>query len=291
MIRHGVPKECTVSGDQDVEEIIRVSALPESVDKHEQMVLLNPDDYNSWNYLKEHAGTDDRDVERQMYLTQQAIQSNPKSYAAWHHRYFFFRMHKKKWFFEHKLCALLLSLDKRNSHCWNYCLRNNFNMKLDLHNYTSMHFGSFRDSFLFIDPSDEGVWRSFEKRHQSSFGVLRVDATGAEVLFNRPFNGRMLVNGKETLIGAFTKRVHLGRVCVNDMSFDGRRASLCADNALDVVEHVLRLDPCCIHALKYKLRWSKDAETADRLKSLDPLRARYYDTLLHDTVTYSMVIE
>lgn len=290
MIRHGVPKEGlgpTPDESQEIQEIIRVRSLPESVDKHEQMVLLNPDDYNSWNYLKEqHAREKDNAMtERQMYLTQQAIQANPKSYAAWHHRYFFFRMDKRNWFFEHKLCKLLLTLDKRNFHCWNYCLKNSFEIGLDLHNYSSMHFKDFRRAFLFIDPSDEGVWRHFEKRHQSSFGVLKTSAAGTEVLFNRPFKGKVSMGGREIEVETFTKRIQLDEVCTHDIFFDGRKANLCVDSDQEV-EHVLRLDPDCIHALKYRLMYSNDgSKTVDRLKSLDPLRAIYYDTLVRDRST------
>lgn len=236
MIKHGISKEYEYENTTD--EIIKVRLMDDSVEKHERMVLLNPDDYNSWNYLKrQFLNGKKEDFERQMKLTQKAIEENPKSYHSWFHRYLFFnKMNNNKddkilvedeeliknkinnnkdeinknkdEDDEIKLCSLLLKFDPRNFHCWNYCKKNHFRIKTDLHNFTSMHYDEFDENILFLDPNDEGGWRIFERREKIA-GRMRIDQRGMEIVFEDPFKGMIKIKGNEINIDRPTKRVFL----------------------------------------------------------------------------------
>lgn len=288
MIKHGVQKmENESSAGDDVAEIVAKKEEPESIEKHEKMVVLNPNDYNSWNFLKSHC----RDkFGRQMELTQKAIENDPKSYATWYHRYYFFKENRESWFNEHRLCNILLMLDSRNFHCWNYCLRNGFENKLDLHNFSSMHFKDFRDEYLFIDPSDEGVWRSFQKKYANcSMGRLVIDNKRRciEIEFNKPFVGTMNINQKRHNVDSVRKRVVINEEHIEDIFINGIKMRIEEEFGDGTVEDVLKLDGNCIHALKYKLMYSKDkASVLNHLIKIDPLRRHYYRNLAEDEREY-----
>lgn len=59
--------------------------------------------------------------DNELTLTQEALKSNPKSYSAWHHRFWAIKHHPaanlKR---ELDLCEMALSLDCRNFHCWDH---------------------------------------------------------------------------------------------------------------------------------------------------------------------------
>lgn len=213
MIRHGVIKDLEV--DNEIEDFIYRDKMEESVKKHEVTVLLNPYDYNSWNYLKMQADKEvNRDdyAERQMLLTFKALHINPKSYATWHHRHYFLKKGKHNLLREQGLCKLLISHDSRNFHCWNYCLKNDIKLDFDLHNPSSIYFSCFQESFLYIDPTDESVWRSYESKDDINLGrinfIIRNDGMmDVEILLNKPIIGSI------TFINTFkfstTKRIIL----------------------------------------------------------------------------------
>ena len=170
------------------------------------MVQINPDDYNSWNYLKRNL----KSVKRHLELTQLAIQLNPKSYAAWHHRFYIFKEN-----YEHKLCNILLNLDKRNFHCWNYCLKNGFENKLDLHNPSSMHFKEFNKSYLFIDPTDEAVWRCYEKQYEKT---IAIENESIKILFDSPFTGDIKLNNRNITVLNPTKCIKTNLKDINTIT-------------------------------------------------------------------------
>lgn len=288
MIRHGVKKNEKPKISEEVKEIEKVIDMGESPEKHYQMVLLNPDDYNSWNYLKNLIFTSDDSIEeikKQLEISQKAIQANPKSYATWFHRYFLFSRWSDMWFKEHQLCALLLKFDSRNFHCWNYCLKNKFKIKEDLHNYTSMHYLPYKQRNLFIDPSDEGIWCTFEKRRSQEIsnytGILKKHDSFSEIIFDNIFSGTLEVNDDIILQSVPTKRIILNGN-VSEIKINGKKCSVVFEEIPRVLDEILALDPCCIHALRRKMIYTMDkyrSEISLKLQKIDPLRQKYYKWL------------
>ncbi|ELA41632.1 uncharacterized protein VICG_01380 [Vittaforma corneae ATCC 50505] len=303
MIHHGVARkessgENLNSVSKEVEEIVAVRCMPNGIEKHEKMVLLNPDDYSSWNYLKAvFLGSNDKEeIKRQLDLTQEAIQINPKSYAAWFHRYLFFKKLKSNWFNEHKLCALLLKFDPRNFHCWNYCLKNEFEINADLHNPTSMHFKPFMENWLFIDPDDESVWRSYEKRRAQTMrgylGIIRKYKNKIEVILENTFKGRMSINQKRVEIMYPVRRVVTDLIEEpEEILLNSECLKVEKEELPWIVDEVLRLSPECIHALKIKMQYTNQAEERQKiseiLQGVDSMRKEYYKILENNTfITY-----
>ena len=102
-----------------------------------KLLRANPDVYSLWNHRREcildklkdtAADCDGRDERAkavtavELEVTQAAIEKNPKSYPAWHHRQW--TVHRFAACVDMKrelaLCATLLDADERNFHCWNY---------------------------------------------------------------------------------------------------------------------------------------------------------------------------
>lgn len=302
MIKHGLLKDDESSSEEYLNEILAVKAMPESVEKHERMVLLNPDDYNSWNFLKaKFLESDEKDVKEQLELTQQAIQVNPKSYATWFHRFLFFRKGSEDRNMELRLCKLLLKLDPRNFHCWNYCLKNNFAIDIDMHNFTAMHFRDFRDDYLFVDPDDEGCWRLFEKRHarDSSYqGVIKTYETKSELLFEQPFTGRLLFNGIKIENSYPTKRILFDDQSgiPESLLLNDKKVVIKLESCPDIIEDVVKLAPGCVHALKKKLLYTIDknerALISEKLQKIDSIRKSYYQMLEKEVYkTYLVFLE
>ena len=100
-----------------------------TLDLIQKMLTMNPDFYSLWNYRREiledeYSEKDfDRSAgDRELSLSSHAIQRNPKSYPAWHHRLW---VGSKvvggiDYDEELRLCDKFLSVDQRNFHCWNY---------------------------------------------------------------------------------------------------------------------------------------------------------------------------
>lgn len=302
---HGIAKKENKDGalndaSEEVKEIVAVRCMPDSIEKHEKMVILNPDDYNSWNYLKKAFldSNDKQELKRQLDLTQEAIQVNPKSYAAWFHRYLFFKKLRSNWFNEHRLCTLLLKLDPRSFHCWNYCLKNEFEINVDLHNPTSMHFKPFRESWLFIDPEDEGVWRSYEKRRtqiiRGYLGIVRKHKSKVEIILENTFKGRVSVNQKKIEVLYPTRRIVADlieepkEILLNNESLKIEREALPS-----IIDDILKLSPECIHALKIKMQYTSQAEERQKisgiLQKVDLMRKEYYKMLENNVfITYTI---
>lgn len=274
MIRHGVEESCSESNESEIQKITEVMEMDESLEKHSLMVLLNPDDYNSWNFLKKHfEGVDDKlsFIEKQLELTQEALQVNPKSYSTWFHRFYFFsKLRNKK---EQFLCKLFLEFDKRNFHCWNYCIRNNFDLGLDLDNPSSIIINRAQEKHLFIDPSDESLWRVREH----PFPVLNIFEDSIEILFKVPFIGSVEINGKVLEATLFTKRIKTGFCEVNKIKINQKEMELTNFYDSEFIEHILHLDPNCIHALKNKVMYGNREEALERLLKID--RKRNYENL------------
>ena len=96
------------------------------------VLMANPDISTLWNIRKEVLGKalitlDSTPVEhdlvlkKELDLTFQCLQNNPKSYGAWYHRcWSMLKMKSPKWDQELRLCNDYLKLDGRNFHCWDH---------------------------------------------------------------------------------------------------------------------------------------------------------------------------
>ncbi|CDW54019.1 Geranylgeranyl transferase type-2 subunit alpha [Trichuris trichiura] len=108
----------------------------EAMDVSKAILSSNPDFTTLWNhrrkYLLQLLLTDDRDetdsgkcgrklLEAELRLTEACLLKNPKSYSAWHHRYWAFsRMQSPDFASEFALIDSALQEDDRNFHCWDY---------------------------------------------------------------------------------------------------------------------------------------------------------------------------
>jgi geranylgeranyl transferase type-2 subunit alpha len=92
----------------------------------EKLLLVNPDPLHLWNTRRKMIQCNDTfDIQTEFNLTTSCLERNPKAYGPWFHR---------KWSCVHcgqnvedkvlenelALCALFLTKDERNFHCWNY---------------------------------------------------------------------------------------------------------------------------------------------------------------------------
>lgn len=90
----------------------------------------NPDFYTLWNYRREilldmKPSKTAEEIKTlsttEMSLTQHCLQKNPKSYSAWHHRFWAMEFNPDAdWKRELKLCSYFQSQDERNFHSWDY---------------------------------------------------------------------------------------------------------------------------------------------------------------------------
>merc|ERR1719189_3357299 len=143
------------------------------------VLLANPDITTLWNIRKEMLETilnpdnesNDTTLKKELELTVQCLQNNPKSYGAWHHRcWSMLKMKNPNWDYELGLCNKYLSLDERNFHCWDYrrfVVKHNANIyaqdelnysyeKIEekIENYSAWH---YRSKLLpLTDPSSAG---------------------------------------------------------------------------------------------------------------------------------------
>ena len=91
-----------------------------------QVLLANPDLNTLWNIRRESlavlAQTEAVWWRAELELTQQCLMTNPKSYGAWHHRWFCLDQagEAADWEREVGLCDRFLEADERNFHCWDY---------------------------------------------------------------------------------------------------------------------------------------------------------------------------
>lgn len=309
MIRHGVPSGQTPQDSREVEEFLLLSTMEDGMDKYSRMVLLVPDDYDSWDKIKHcclQQGISQQTVDEQLELTQKAIQRNPKSYPAWHHRAYFLRHSTRDLSRERRLCSVLLSMDPRNYHCWNHCRAFGIDFPVDFSNFTSILHGRFHSTVenLFTDPSDEAAWRAFHSLllfprvsrfadHPSQL-YLRVYPSHTDFIFKEPFSGSICIHGQTislprpllfyTLpIASSIYGAHC--VCSDEPGSHSSSSSTTSDNTIILavnectvavgrrgippeVTRILALDPDCLFALRMKL----DFQEADgREETIDRL--------------------
>ncbi|EOB12789.1 Geranylgeranyl transferase type-2 subunit alpha [Nosema bombycis CQ1] len=117
MILHGV-KEGHLKEELDL--IKRIKSILSLEDKDKMYLELLPfitEDYKGWNYFK-------KNNILILQITELALENNPKSYQAWYHRLYIYKLNPNLLLNqierEIKLISLLLKFDPRNFHCWNY---------------------------------------------------------------------------------------------------------------------------------------------------------------------------
>lgn len=298
MIRHGVAKGTATEDEKAVTDYIAAQALSDSPEKHAALVLLNPDEYASWNALKAHflqTNAQEEDADKQLALTLKAIEVNPKSYATWHHRAFIIKHKQAALPRERWLCSLLLSLDPRNFHCWNYCHELGLSMPLDFSNYSSMGAHSARAvEAVYTDPDDEAAWRYWARidvEARPGPFYLRRCHRSLEIIFKRPFLGSIRCTGHtanaECTVHLPTRICRVGMPDANDAELsvwaNDKEYRCEVAEAPSLAADILELRPCCIFALKEQLMLTEDpAERKDlveRLAKADPLRKEYYEGL------------
>ena len=125
---------------------------PETFELVGKMLRSNPDFSTLWNYRRDillsrgsaegvplaaalaarQAGGGDKEafvvpqslggemLKIELALTEDCIKRNPKSYGAWYHRQWLVSHFEFDAKAELDLCAMLLTADQRNFHCWNY---------------------------------------------------------------------------------------------------------------------------------------------------------------------------
>lgn len=340
MIKHGVARGGCSEDREEIEEFLRVDGMPACREKYERLVLINPDDYRSWNELKRiFLGDTQGLLKEQLLLTQKAIMVNPKSYFAWHHRYYLsveghsrmgaagamgstgrggnrdgqdgpaggtadaarrldeFVAH------EQKLCSLLFSVDPRNFHCWNYCLKSGIHMAADYANYSSLQVHDNRAvELLYADPDDEGSWRFYtriERSKRPGCFYVRLFRNHMDLVFKEPFCGELRINRDRVKIGGYVRCYRHSRggdaaapaddgIAIGVLQAPGTAPTAHKLRPLkssrETIENILGLRPSCIFAMKEKLKHTKDLEErgaiVSRLCELDKLRQRYYRSLL-----------
>ncbi|KAI5151595.1 geranylgeranyl transferase type-2 subunit alpha [Enteropsectra breve] len=321
MIRHGVLYDTEAEDENAVKEILEVQSMKDSEEKWKRMVVLNPDDYRCWNLLKEKYLHSDgmrlimkeyseKAISEMLKLTQDAIEANPKSYFPWHHRLIFItlllehnaedvnnrELSEKMLAREKRLCNILLQMDPRNFHCWNYLRMIKIEMPCDFSNFSSLqNYSDYSNDIVFTDPHDEGSWRYLDKvLANSRRGLFHVRDYGCycEIVFCQVFNGsvsyKMLGATEETAAKIGPCLVH--RISCSGVSsispvirIKGNEYALVKERLPAVIDEILELEPECTHALVRKLSYvnerSERNEIVDRLSRIDPMRREYYESL------------
>ncbi|KFD49009.1 hypothetical protein M513_10161 [Trichuris suis] len=119
----------------DVLSKIKTGFDAEAMDISKAILSSNPDFTTLWNHRRKYLlqllanECDETDggksaeklLEAELRLTQSCLLKNPKSYSAWHHRYWALsRMQSPDFASEFALVDLALQEDDRNFHCWDY---------------------------------------------------------------------------------------------------------------------------------------------------------------------------
>lgn len=306
MIRHGVEAGSTAGEEEQLNKILEVLAMPETIDKHYLMVISNPDNYRSWNILKERILSISKDEipaesSKQLLLTQKALESNPKSYHAWYHRTWLIKNCGTNMEREYRLCCLLLSLDPRNFHCWNHSRRIGIQLPLNFDNYSSMQGKPVKAvSAFYCDPSDEGIWRYFGRSRLSNFPGPRVDISKdkAKLYFPESFRGRVELEGIavdipsyvlvslidinecEDMIGRskLTLKVFTGDDLKNPKIYNlVPEESVIPEKDFEFFGDNLVF--ICLERLRITPEISKREELVKKLCLLDPMRESYYRSM------------
>jgi hypothetical protein len=173
-----------------------------------------------------------------------------------------------------------------------------------------MHFKEFNKSYLFIDPTDEAVWRCYEKQYEKT---IAIENESIKILFDSPFTGDIKLNNRNITVLNPTKCIKTNLKDINtitDINIKVNTANMNTANmnvelnsqkyslnriSVSLINEVLVLDPNCIHALKLKMKYSTDREEKrsilNKLKELDPMRQEYYKRMYNTSKAYYELIK
>ncbi|KAI1722715.1 protein prenyltransferase alpha subunit repeat domain-containing protein [Ditylenchus destructor] len=234
-------------------------------------------------------------------VTKEALFKNPKSYGAWHHRFWICKNHPKPDYKkELELCEKALSIDGRNFHTWDH--RRSIAKLANLSDEDEL---KFSDTMIARNPSNYSAW------HYRGVLLPRInpDTTGEG-------NQKMLIN-EECLQDEFEKTEQVCAMNSEDQTAwtycrwlcevtcpngipcvrDGPRKAL--ERLVEVCEELMKIEddnPWEIIALaraKLFLNGSNEEtlqllkELYEKVKELDPQRKEMYDELLSKFPTKS----
>ncbi|WUR05124.1 geranylgeranyl transferase type-2 subunit alpha [Vairimorpha necatrix] len=221
MILHNT-KEGEYSENVEIlEKIIECDTIVNKYERYMKRLSYCTEDYKAWNYLKKKFLEDqnvilsqdfsklsqrqvkDDFIKSQLNCTVKALGFNPKSYEAWYHRYFIIKNNLN--LEEKDLLLLLIKLDKRNLHCWNYInkLYSNFDfIPKDVSNYSYLHYarGFAPLSCIFTDLKNQGMWFYYAKLREEELlekeFYIRKYKEEICVIFREPFEGSLKMQDK-----------------------------------------------------------------------------------------------
>lgn len=229
MIKHGVQEEEKQHElEKRTAKYVAILNIPENTlneifEKYSALAVENPDDVRAWNILKlfvlKYDGQIEcvKDMKYKKYidllrnqvidyeayvrtqddLSFKGIQVNCKSYAVWNHRVFLnAHINKER---DIKLCEMLLKLDSRNFHCWNYCRKFGYDIKINVDNYSAIvHREKLCPSKLIVLNSlNKAYWQLLEKKmFFDNFLQMEVKGSCINIVFSTLFKGKLLVFGE-----------------------------------------------------------------------------------------------
>lgn len=311
MIRHGIEAGTKIEDEKQLKEFKIVDEMDETAEKHYKMVVLNPDDYKSWNWLKrqilemKERAEIKEEAAKQLFATQQAIEVNPKSYYAWYHRGWLINRYGTDMNREYRLCMLLLSLDSRNFHCWNHTRLIGLSIPLDFDNYSSTYCQCNNSvAAFYCDPHDEGIWRLMGRtRYQNSTGPCHVNIYSnnmLEIHFYTPFIGKACIYDEllAEISVEIPKYTLISRVKYNlTIKLKGAlKLKLYSDKNKEEIyelkeeEQIINIDELeaidesvfiYFEKLKITEELVERERVIEKLVALDPIREKYYKSLVN----------
>jgi geranylgeranyl transferase type-2 subunit alpha len=321
MIVHNVERGQLAEDVETLAELEGILEEPDSVDKHKKLVRIAADDYNSWNILKKHLEADPGDFESQLEVTERALEAKTKSYQAWHHRKYMMRrcgelyrgderagtLYEKYLKRDDYLTSVLLKVDPRNFHCWNYRMElfgsKKGEVDCDVYNYSYLHHSNSHDplALVFADPENSAGWEYFYVCREAD--RLR---SGAYI---RAFSDRIELRFKEAVCGRVTLKLD-GREMVTDQDIPtrfmrlplfhsfataevetaGLRARLeQTTERREFLDKILSHAPGSVGALSVLLDHTRECECRKsivaRLCRLDAVRSNFYNSLANEFYT------
>lgn len=309
MIIHNVEEGQYAEDEETLEELMETRRKDDTVEKHYGIVQIVTDDYLSWNRLKDRLMLHPQEFDTQLRVNENALRNNPKSYQVWYHRTFmmerFPEQRERCLHREDLLTGVLLSLDPRNFHCWNYRMflfGGESDTGHDLFNYSYLHHNPCRHdplSVIYTDPLDDVGWEYLlvcrEHRRLRNGVYVRRYPTLLEIRFKDCFNGELglvacgvekaVVQDMDTkivVIGGTTEAFPDCTLMIN--GHETKLMHMAEDHGF--IAEIRDLEPECRGALLALLDYTIDrtqrSTIVERLIGLDPCREKYYTSLVDE---------